>query len=113
VPTWSGILAEVQQSAAARGPIGPDLDGIRLKYTQQLHQLSNHAVIVSASGWLRAGGRSFPDYLIESGDIHALMEVRPSVGKITGSQWRTILKHIGATDAEISDVQRRMGRQWR
>ena len=29
MPTWGAILAEVQQSAAARGPLGPDLDGIR------------------------------------------------------------------------------------
>jgi hypothetical protein len=74
VPTWSAILSEVQQSAAARGPQGPDVDGIRLKYINQLHQLSNRAVIVYASGWLRAAGRSFPDYAVEGGDVHALME---------------------------------------
>ncbi len=75
MPTWSGILSEVQQSAAARGPLGPDLDGIRLKYIQQLHQLSKRAVIVYASGWLRAGGRNTPDYAVEGADVHAMMEV--------------------------------------
>ncbi len=31
-------------------------------------------------------------------------------GEITGSRWKTILKHMGATDEEIRDVQMRMGR---
>ena len=75
MPTWGSILAEVQKSAAARGPQGPDLDGIRSKYIQQLHRLSGRAVIVYASGWLRASGRNTPDYAVEGGDIHALMEV--------------------------------------
>lgn len=75
MPNWSAILAEIQRSAAARGPLGPDFDGVRLKYIQQLHQLSGRAVIVYASGWLRSGGRDAPDYAVEGGDVHALMEV--------------------------------------
>lgn len=75
MPTWGAILAEVQQSAAARGPLGPDLDGIRQKYLQRLRQLSKRAVILYASGWLRAGGRSVPEYAVEGSDVHALMEV--------------------------------------
>src|SRR5260370_25332360 len=31
-------------------------------------------------------------------------------GEITGSQWKIILKHMGATDEEIRDVQMRMRR---
>jgi len=83
VPTWSGILSEIQQSAAARGQLGPDFDGIRLKYIQQLHRLSKRAVIVYASAWLRAGGRGLPDHSVEGSDVHALMEVCHAVPERT------------------------------
>ena len=75
MPSWGAILAEITESAASRGPAGPDLDGIRLKYIQQLRQHSGRAVIVYASGWLRSGGRDDLNYAVEGGDVHALMEV--------------------------------------
>jgi hypothetical protein len=32
---------------------------------------------------------------------------------ITKFQWQVILMYMGADDAQIADVQRRMGRAWR
>jgi hypothetical protein len=74
MPTWGQILIEVNQSAAARAPQGPDVDGIRQKYIQALQQLSGRAVIVYASGWLKGTGESLA-LSVEGGDVHALMEV--------------------------------------
>jgi ClpP class serine protease len=74
VPTWGQILKEVSESARARAPQGPDLDGIRLKYIQQLHKASGRAVISYASGWLnKHDGRT--SYSVEGQDVHGLMEV--------------------------------------
>jgi hypothetical protein len=74
VPGWSQILGEIQQSAAERGPNGPDLDGIRLKYIQRLHKQTGRAVIVYASGWLHSTGRQEFDHLVNGKDVHAIME---------------------------------------
>jgi hypothetical protein len=81
VPSWGTILKEIQQSAAQRGQLGPDIDGIRLKYIQRLRDHSKRAVIVYASGWLRSGGREDLDYSVEGNDVHALMEVCHDVGE--------------------------------
>ncbi len=75
MPTWGQILKEIQRSAAERRPLGPDYDAIRLKYIQSLRDISGRAVIVYASGWLQAQGREDVSYLVEAGDVHALMEV--------------------------------------
>ncbi len=32
---------------------------------------------------------------------------------ITKHEWNVILSHLGASDEEIKDVQKRMGRVWR
>ena len=74
MPTWGEVLKEVQLSAKQRGELGPDLDGIRGKYIQQLASISGRAVIVYASGWLTNRGGN-DSYLIEGSDVHALMEV--------------------------------------
>jgi hypothetical protein len=63
----------VQESAALRGPLGPDLDGIRQEYAQTLHELSGRAVIVYASSWLTKGIEG-PAFSVEADDVHALME---------------------------------------
>lgn len=76
MPSWGEILKEANKSAAERGPqLGPDLDGIRLKYAQALHNVSGNAVIVYASGWLHSGGRVDLDHSVVGGDVHAFMEV--------------------------------------
>ncbi len=40
-------------------------------------------------------------------------DLQPDPQDITRFQWQVILRYMGATDEEITDVQRRMGRVWR
>jgi hypothetical protein len=75
MPSWGEILREVQRSEHQRGDQGPDLDGIRDKYIRSLHELTGRAVIVYASGWLRAAGQANTVHSMEPGDVHGLMEV--------------------------------------
>lgn len=72
--TWGEVLREVQESAALRGPLGPDLDGIRKGYADALHNLTGRAVIVYASGWLTKSGLGDTALSVEADDVHALME---------------------------------------
>ena len=72
MPTWGEILKEVQASARARGPLGPDMDGLRLKYLQNLHKLTGRAVIAYVSGWLQKN--DVPSLSVEPSDVHGLME---------------------------------------
>lgn len=71
--TWGEVLTEIQESAALRGPLGPDLDGIRTNYTRALHERTGRAVIVYASSWLSKAGAG-PALSVEADDVHALME---------------------------------------
>ena len=75
MPSWGAILREFEKSASERSPKGPDTDGIRLKYINQLHALSGRAVIVYASGWLSGKVTTGLDYAVVGSDVHALMEV--------------------------------------
>lgn len=72
--TWGEVLQAVQESAQQRGQLGPDLDGIRLQYIQNLHRITRRAVIVYASGWLLKSGFNDPAMTVEADDVHALME---------------------------------------
>lgn len=74
MPTWGEILKEVTANANQRRALGlgPDLDAIRLKYLQQLSQLTGRAVISYMSGWLQ--GRSGINVAVEGADVHGLME---------------------------------------
>jgi hypothetical protein len=73
--TWGEILKEVQASARARHPEGPDFDGIRLKYIRALRELTGRAVIVYASAWLSGAAGGQLGYSVDGADVHALMEV--------------------------------------
>jgi hypothetical protein len=77
LPYWGDILKEVARSTEQRASLnlGPDLDGIRLKYTKKLYQLTGRAVIVYASGWLQGVGRQETGYSVQGSDVHAFMEV--------------------------------------
>lgn len=72
--TWGEVLRQVHESAALRGPLGPDLDGIRHGYAKALADLTGRAVIVYASGWLTKGGVGGTALSVEGDDVHALME---------------------------------------
>jgi hypothetical protein len=75
--SWGEILREFNESARARAPqgLGPDSDGIRLKYIQRLRDESGRAVIVYASGWVTQSGIDSITHSVEQIDVHALMEV--------------------------------------
>jgi hypothetical protein len=72
--TWGEVLRQVQESAALRGPLGPDLDGIRRDYAKALSDRTGRAVIVYASGWLTKGGIGGTALSVEADDVHAMME---------------------------------------
>lgn len=72
--SWGEVLRQVQESAALRGPLGPDLDGIRREYAKALSDLTGRAVIVYASGWLTKGGVGGTALSVEADDVHAMME---------------------------------------
>jgi hypothetical protein len=74
VATWGEVLQAVQQSAQQRGPLGPDVDGIRLGYIEDLRSISRRAVIVYASGWLQKSQLTDSTLAVEADDVHALME---------------------------------------
>jgi len=74
VATWGEVLRLVTESAQQRGPLGPDLDGIRLSYIEALRAITGRAVIVYASGWLSAPGFGDLALSVEGNDVHALME---------------------------------------
>jgi hypothetical protein len=48
VPTWDGILEEIQQ-ALAQGAAVPPLDEIRRRYMTSLHQHTGREVILYAT----------------------------------------------------------------
>lgn len=75
MPGWGRVLKEFNESARARGQLGPDSDGIRLKYIRRLNELSGRAVIVYSSGFLVRGGSADPSLAVDASDVHALMEV--------------------------------------
>lgn len=70
MPSWGEILHEIKASATANEG-KPDLDGIRRKYLQKLHELTGRETIVYASDWLTAGT---PDTSIDLSDMQGLME---------------------------------------
>jgi hypothetical protein len=74
VPTWGQVLKEFQDSARQRGPKGPDGDGIRLKYLQQLHTLTKRAAISYQSSWLTSGINDAA-LTVEGNDVHGMMEM--------------------------------------
>lgn len=63
---------DVQKSAQSRGALGPDMDGLRLGYLQNLQKLTGRATIAYVSGWLQK--KDAPDIAVETGDVHGLME---------------------------------------
>ncbi|MGI8605369.1 MAG: SDH family Clp fold serine proteinase [Verrucomicrobiales bacterium] len=73
MPTWGGILAELQAAQAAGNP--SPYDNIRRKYLVELHQYTNRAVILYATKFV-APGSAPPEMLsINDEDLQGLMEV--------------------------------------
>jgi hypothetical protein len=71
MPGWGDILSEI--NAAADPNTGAvDIDGIRLKYIQQVTALTNRPLVIYASDWTNKGG---PQTSITLADMVGLMEV--------------------------------------
>lgn len=71
MPGWGDIFAEVQATRnLATG--AADFDGVRRKYLQQLHNLTERSTVVYATDWLNGGG---PITSVTLQDMQALMEV--------------------------------------
>jgi hypothetical protein len=73
MPTWSGILKELQDSSAGDRP--PDLDGVRRKYLVALNQHTQRNVILYATKWTQAGSPDIPNVGIVDEDLQGIMEV--------------------------------------
>ncbi len=78
---WSEILNEVTQ--------GPNLDGIRLKYLQQLSALTDRNVIAFYSGWQKLGIKS-PHFYISDAVMPGLMT---AVNKLDKSKGLDLILH--------------------
>ena len=73
MPTWSGILAELNETTSGNRP--PDFDGVRRKHLGALHAHTGRQTILYASGWLQQETAPPSMTSIHEEDILALMEV--------------------------------------
>lgn len=73
MPSWGGLLTELQPHLDANGNLLPALsvDELRLKYLSALHNKTHRNVIAYYSGWLKAGRNQNID--INDGDITGFM----------------------------------------
>lgn len=72
MPTWSGILAELEETTSENRP--PDFDGVRRKYLAALYAYTSRPTILYASGWLQKETAPPSMKSIHEEDILALME---------------------------------------
>ena len=74
MPTWSGILHELQNTRTPSGQ--PDFDGVRRKYLASLHAHTGRSVILYATKWTQVATNVDPDTIsINDEDLQGLMEV--------------------------------------
>lgn len=77
MPIWSEVLAELQRTAQPNGI--PDCDAVRRKYLISLHEHTNRAVVLYATGWLQKSEASPAAISINDEDVHGLMEVTSGI----------------------------------
>jgi hypothetical protein len=74
MPTWGGILAELQQTTQG-GTRPVDFDGVRRKYSAALYQHTRRNVIVYASKWTQSDVAGNPELIsVSDEDMEGLME---------------------------------------
>ncbi len=74
MPTWSGILEELNQSRVGGGP--PQFDAVRRKYLVSVYQHTGREVILYASKWTQHDANVSPDVVsIVDEDLQGIMEV--------------------------------------
>lgn len=100
MPTWSGILAELQKSCVGDKP--PDFDGIRRKYLISVHRHTKRDVILYATKWTQAGP-PLDERLISivDEDLQGIMEV---VHGLTGPNLDLILHSPGGSLAAAESL---------
>jgi len=74
MPTWSGILDELNKSSA-EGQKPPDFDAVRRKYLIQVHEHTGRDVILYATKWTQPESTGGPLVSIVDEDLQGLMEV--------------------------------------
>ena len=75
MPTWSGILAELQESTAG-GTKPPQVDAIRRKYLRAVFEHTGREVILYATKWTQPDPTVSPDLVgIVDEDLQGIMEV--------------------------------------
>jgi len=100
MPTWSGILKELEESSRALGG-PPDFDAIRRKYLVQVHQHTGRNVILYATKWTQAGQMSGPFVSIVDEDLQGIMEV---VYRLSGPNLDLILHSPGGSLAAAEAI---------
>jgi len=97
VPTWGGILKEIQDLIPSQG--GEALNNVRNKYLKDLSDYTGRNTIIYATRW--TSGDSTPNTVsINDEDIHAFME---AVSNLEGETLDLIL-HTGGGSAEATDA---------
>ncbi len=103
MPTWSGVLAELQQLIATKAPLPPGLspfDVLRRKYITALSQLTKRNVIVYASKWTQ--GAADPETIsINAEDIQGFMEV---VHGLPSKDHLDLILHLPGGSAEVTEA---------
>jgi hypothetical protein len=74
MPSWGELLKELYTRDPDRPEAEPNFDDFRAKYIARLHDLTHRAVIVYGSAWLQRVGQQDANFLVQPGDVHALME---------------------------------------
>lgn len=74
MPTWSGILEELNTSRVDNQ--APDFDGVRRKYLASVAHHTSRSLILYASKWTQHDPNVSPDLIsIVDEDLQGLMEV--------------------------------------
>lgn len=75
MPTWGELLDELNGGAWVRPDGGPNLDGLRAHYLQELTLYTGRNTVIYATDWLNPGKGGNPDLSIILADLQGLMEV--------------------------------------
>jgi hypothetical protein len=103
MPTWSGILEELQHLRSGNPPLPPGLspfDFLRRKYLAALAQLTRRNVIVYVSKWTQ--GAADPETIsINAEDIQGFMEV---VHGLPPNDQLDLILHLPGGSAEVTEA---------
>lgn len=97
MPTWGGILQELNQSANVNNG-QPDFDGVRRKYLAALNGHTGRSVLLYATDWL-SGSASSVSIVLE--DVHALME---NVKDLPGPELDLIIHSPGGSAEAVDSI---------